>query len=177
MNSDKEEVIFYHEDDYECCEISDKFCNKHILINFSVKYPDFFDIDKIYNDYISNHNKKFDGYFVKCDFKLAFNKISSHIKTDYETNTTLFELKKCVLYSIECFIERGHKFSRIIEMNIKTETNKRCMKYEHYINQPMQAVEIKLNEIIARNPHLIQSLYRTIINPSIRKISHTPFNI
>ena len=59
-------------------------------------------------------------------------------------------------------------------MNIKTNTNKRCMKYEHYIYQPMQAVEIKLNEIIARNRHLIQSLDRTSINPLIRKCSLIP---
>ena len=59
-------------------------------------------------------------------------------------------------------------------MNIKTNTNKRYMKYGHYINQPMQAVELKLNEIITQNPHLIQSLDRTIINPLIRKYSHIP---
>ena len=38
----------------------------------------------MYNDYISYHNKKFDRYLVKCDFKLAFDKISSHFKTDYK---------------------------------------------------------------------------------------------
>ena len=48
------------------------------------------------------------------------------------------------------------------------------MKYEHYINQPMQAVELKLNEIIVRNPHVIQSLDRTFNNTSIRKYSHKP---
>ena len=49
MNSDNQEVIYYHEDDEyydEYCEISDKFGNKHILMNYSVKYPNFFDIDK-----------------------------------------------------------------------------------------------------------------------------------
>ena len=38
----------------------------------------------------------------------------------------------------------------------------------------MRAVEIKLFETIDRNPHLIQSLGRTIINPLIRKYSHAP---
>ena len=61
-------------------------------------------------------------------------------------------------------------------MNIKTNTIKRYMKYEHYHNLPMQAVELKINEIIARKPHLIQSLDRTTINPSIRIYSHIPLN-
>ena len=176
MISDNQEVINYHEDDdYYCeyCEICDKFCNKHILIKYSVKHP-FFDIDKIYNDYIYNHNKKFDRYLVKCDFKLAFDNISSHNKTDYKTNTTISKLKRYLLFSIEYFIERCHKFSNIIEVNIKTNTNKRFMKYEHYINQPIQAVELKINKIIARNPHLIQSLDRNLICPLNRKYSHIP---
>ena len=50
------------------------------------------------------------------------------------------------------------------------------MTYEHYIKQPMQAVELKLNMIVAKNPHLINSLYRYIKHPLIRKISHIPFN-
>ena len=85
MNSDNQEVLFYHENDEyygEYCEISDKFCNKHILINFSVKHPNFFDIDGIYKDYISNQNRKFDTHLIEGDFKLAFINISSHIKTD-----------------------------------------------------------------------------------------------
>ena len=169
--------MYYHEDDEhydEYCENSDKFCDKHNLINYSVKYPNFFDVDKIYNDYISNHNKNFDGYLSKCDFKLFFINISSYIKTDCKTNTTIIKLKRYLFNSTEGFIERGGKFSHIIEMNIRTNTNKRYMKYEHYINQPMQAVELRLTEIVARNPHLIQPLDRTNINPLIRKYSHIP---
>ena len=33
---------------------------------------DFFDIDRIFNDYITNHNKKFVLYLVEYDFKLVF---------------------------------------------------------------------------------------------------------
>ena len=171
MNSDKQEDDEYYDEYYE---ISDKFCNKHILIKYFVKSPDFFDIDKVYNDYIYNQNKKLDSYLDNCDFKLVFDNISSHIKNDYKTNSTIFKLKSFLLYSIGNFIERGHKFYLIFEMNIKTNTNKRYMKYEHYNNQPMQAVESKLNEVITRNPHLIHSLDRTIINPLIRKYFHIP---
>ena len=75
---------------------------------------------------------------------------------------------------IENFFDGGHKFSQIFEMHIKANTNKTYMKYDHYINQHMQAGELKLNEIIARNSHLLQSQDRTTINPLIRKFSHIP---
>ena len=47
------------------------------------------------------------------------------------------------------------------------------MKYEYYINQPMQANEVKLNMIIAKNPQLINTLDRNTNHPLIKKYSHT----
>ena len=49
------------------------------------------------------------------------------------------------------------------------------MSYEHYNNQPMQAVEMKLNMIIAKNPDLIHSVNRFHNHPLIRRFSHIPF--
>ena len=51
------------------------------------------------------------------------------------------------------------------------------MSYEYYIKQPKHMVEIKLNQILARNPHLINSLDRRVSHPFIRKYSHIPFSI
>ena len=50
------------------------------------------------------------------------------------------------------------------------------MTYENYIIEPMQAIEIKLNIIIAKNPKLINSLDRNKSHPLIKKYSHIPFN-
>ena len=61
-------------------------------------------------------------------------------------------------------------------MNITTIIDKLYMTYEHYIKQPMQAVELKLSMIVSKNPHLIYSLNRHISHPSIRKFCHVPFN-
>ena len=49
------------------------------------------------------------------------------------------------------------------------------MAYECYINQPMQAIEIKLNVIIAKNPQLVNSLDQNKSHPPIRKYSHILF--
>ena len=49
------------------------------------------------------------------------------------------------------------------------------MKYEIYIKQPMQLVDLKLNMINDNKLHLINALYRTLNHPSTRKYTHIPF--
>ena len=50
------------------------------------------------------------------------------------------------------------------------------MSCKHYIKQPMSMLERRRNFIIARNPHLINSLDRNENHPLINKYSHIPFN-
>ena len=57
-------------------------------------------------------------------------------------------------------------------MNILIVNDRMHMTYDSYINNPMPAVERRLNFIIARNPHLINSLNIFHIHPLIRKYSH-----
>ena len=52
----------------------------------------------------------------------------------------------------------------------------RCNTYEHYMNQPMHAVETKINMNIAKNQQLRNSLDRNKNHHLIRKNSHKPFN-
>ena len=54
-------------------------------------------------------------------------------------------------------------------MNISTVESKMYMIYGNYTNHPMQAVERRLNKIISRTPHLINSVNRSRIHPLIRK--------
>ena len=107
---------------------------------------------------------------MKCDFKLIFNNDFLKpilIETDFYHNTSLFNLKIYLLYEIDIFIESGYIFSQIDEMNITTINDKMFMDYEYYIARPMPAVELKLNMIISKNPHLIKSLNRSHIHPLI----------
>ena len=47
----------------------------------------------------------------------------------------------------------------------------RCNKtYEHYMNQPMQSVELRLNMVVGKNPQLINSLDRNKKPSSNQKI-------
>ena len=137
--------------------------DKCIRTKHTIEYPDFFDMDKIFKDYITNRNKKFDLYLVRYDFQIFFDEeFYPRIQSEFQYNTKSFLLKRFLLNWIEYFSERGHKFSQIDEMNITTVSNKRYMNYEIYIKQLMQMVELNLNMIISKNPHVITSLDRSI---------------
>ena len=60
-------------------------------------------------------------------------------------------------------------------MNHKTISDKRYMKYEYRIEQPLQMVQINLKMIITNSPNLINSLGRSINHPLIRKYGNIPF--
>ena len=118
--------------------------------------------------------KKYYLVLIRCDFILIFNHDFLKlilIETDFYHKTSLINLKRYLLYEIDKFIENGHIFSHIDELNITTINDKTFMAYHFYIALPMPAVELKLNMIISKNPHLIKSLNRSHIHPLIRKYS------
>ena len=70
---------------------------KYIRTKHTIKNPNFFDIDKILNDYITNNNKKYYLFLIKCDFKLIFNNDLSkpiHTETDCYHKTALINVTK-----------------------------------------------------------------------------------
>ena len=101
-------------------------------IKHTNKNPNFFVIDKNSNDYITNHNKKYNLFLFKGDFKLIFNNDLLKpilIETDFYHNNTLFNVKRYLLNKIDNFIEKGYIFSHIDEMNITIIIDKLFMTY------------------------------------------------
>ena len=94
--------------------------------NHTIENPDSFDLDERFKHYISNHNKKFDLYLVKYDFKLVFdNEFYSDVKTALQINLPKFLfLKKLLLLWIEHFHEGEYIFPDIYETNTTTVSNK-----------------------------------------------------
>ena len=80
-----------------------KFKNKHFKslthrnfdkckhIKLTIKNPDINKIDNIVYDYIIEHNKKYDYYLLRCDFKLVFRNTdcSPHFTSKLSDNTTM----------------------------------------------------------------------------------------
>ena len=114
-------------------------------------------------------------FLIKCDFKLIF--IIDFLKpifteTDFYHNTSLFNLKRYLLYGIDNSIEKGYILSHFDEKNITTINSKKFMTYNYYITRLMPAVDLKLNMIISKNPHLKKSLNRSNIHPLFQKYSY-----
>ena len=95
-------------------------------------------------------------------------------RPNYYSNYAMQYIKSDLLCFIDYFISRGFEFL-YINYIIFDSINDRCnMTYEYYIKQPMPALELRLNMIIAKNPELINSLDRNKNHPLIRKYSHIP---
>ena len=107
---------------------------KSIRRNHFNKNPNFIEIDKFFNDFITNHIRKFELYLHRCEFKLDFNNITPHDMADFYDKTTINNLKRYLLYWIEYFTESGHKFSQIVEMKIKTISVKNNVNYKIILN-------------------------------------------
>ena len=151
------------------CNRSDKcFYTKYTINN--VKINEF---DKIFNYYISTHNKKFDFYYIDCEFDILFyNNYTANIEINYHYNTDYINIKSYFLFYIDSCEINGYKFKNINHMIINTISCMCNMNYRYYINQPMSMLERRINFIIARNSQLINCLNRNKNHPLIRKYSH-----
>ena len=134
------------------------------------------EVNKIFSGYISTHNKKFDFYVINCEFVIEFgNNFIAKIKTKYFYNTDFINIKRYLLYDIDCFKSRRHKFYNINQMTMNINSDMCNMTNEYYINQRMSMCERNINMIIANNPDLINSLDRNKKHPLVRKFLHIPF--
>ena len=112
--------------------LTHKKYEEYIQINYTINNPNFFDADKIFNNYITNHNKKFELYLVTADFNLYFhNDLNAQIKTEFHYNLSLINLKQNLLNWVDFFILKVYKFSHITEMNIKTISDKISYQKPH----------------------------------------------
>ena len=137
-------------------------CDEFIYDEYSINNPNLNDIDKIINNYVTTCNKKFDIYFITCDFYLVFdNDFGIHIKTNHAHNKDdLTKVKTELLYWIEHLNFEGYSFCHINEMIIKSITDKHWMTYITYTQRPMHMFERRFNYVFHKCPYLIRALDR-----------------
>ena len=140
--------------------LSHREFDKCIYMKITIKKPDINKTDKIFYSYIIEHNKKYDYYLIKCDFKLVFNnsEFSPHITSKLSDNKTMFSWSKFSEKVIDNFKIKGYTFNHIAEMNIITIANKLDISYDIYINHNMHAIEWKINAVNNKNENLIIKL-------------------
>ena len=100
-----------------------------IPVEKTIKSPSYFKIDEKFIDHITNYNKKFGLYLVKCDFEVGFINFTDFIKTEYFFNKPIVNMKNFLIHHIYLVISRGRKFSHISKMKIKTISNMSYMNY------------------------------------------------
>ena len=147
---------------------------KHIKI--TMENPDKNDIDEKFYAYIIEHNKKFDHYLVKCEFKLVF-KDYEHcpcITSKLFDNKTMCFWQKFLANAIKDFDNKEYNLNHRAEMSKIKISNKLDMSFDFHIRHNMHAVEWRIKTIINENENLINNLNRIWRHPLVRKLNRIP---
>ena len=146
--------------------------NKFIYMNYIINNVDINNFDKIFNNYITNHNKKFDFYYINCEFQIEFNYQLLNIEINFHHNTDYINLKCLLFFYTESHNIKNFKINQMIIDTISCLSN---MTYKYYLLMPMSMLERRINYIINKNPRLINALNRNKNHPLIRKYKHISF--
>ena len=126
-----------------------KLTNKNIYLD---------EVDKILNDYVTIHNKKFNSYFIKCEFIIESDKnFTSNIETKYFHSEDTENIKNYLFYHIDCFTSRVYQVYNISHMSINTISDRCNLTHGDYLKQPMHAVERRINMNIDKNLQMMNS--------------------
>ena len=114
-----------------------------------------------------DHNKKFNQYLLKGQFKLVFNNNQDckYLMTDIINNTTNISWSKYLTAAIDNLKEEGYRFNCIAEMDNLTLAQKRDKTYDFYLKHNMPAFEPKLNALINKDKNLINKFPRNWRQP------------
>ena len=140
---------------------------KYKRIILSLKNVDLKDFDEILYLYMEDHNKKFNHYLLKGQFKLVYNNNEDCkcIMTGMIDNRTIFSWSKYLREGINNLKEEGYAFDHIAEMNIISPAHQRDMTNDFYSKLNMSAFEWKLNAKINKDKNLINKIPRNWRHP------------
>ena len=159
---------YFHEIDNNYLFSLVKDDNKFIYVRYIINDVEINNFDKIFNDYITNHNKKFDFYYINCEFRLETNNRFIDIEINFHHNTDYINLKSYLFFYTE---SHGIKNFNINKMIINTISCLCNMTYKYYLTNPMSMLERRMKYIIIENPELINCLtLNRKSHPLIRKI-------
>ena len=100
---------------------------KFIYMKYIIKKVNINNFDKIFNDYITNHNKTFDFYYINCEFQIQTDNRLLKIEINFHHNTDYINLKSFLFFYTKT---HGTKFFNINHMIINTISCLCNMTYE-----------------------------------------------
>ena len=93
--------------------------DKSLYKKYTINNINLDEVDEILNDYITTHNKKFDLYFIICEFKIEFdNNFTTNIENNYFYNIEANIIQSYLLYYSDCFSLQGYNFYNVSYTNI-----------------------------------------------------------
>ena len=150
-----------------------KRIDRCLYIDYTINNIDLDGFDKILNEKVSYHNKKFTSYILKLTCEIKFNNnFIQNLETNHHSNSELSNVKSYLLSFIDSFTTRGYEFCKINHITIYTMNHRCDITYGYYMKQPMHFLERRLNMLIAKNPHLRNLLDRSHRLCLITRYSH-----
>ena len=139
--------------------------NKNLYMKYIINNVDINEFDKLFNNYIISHNKKFDLYYINCEFEIETNNDLINIEIIFHHNTDYINLRGYLFFYTH---SREIKNFNVNQMIINTISCLSNMTYEYYLTNPMSIFERRINFMISKNPQLINALNRNKNHPLIR---------
>ena len=126
-----------------------------------------------------DHNKKFNHYLLKGEFKLVFNdnQDCKYIMTGMIDNRAFVSWSNYLREAISNLKEEGYHFDYIAEVDILTLAHKRVMTNDFYMKHNMPAVEWKLNQLVSKDKSLINKFPQNWRHPIITIFDYYRNNI
>ena len=147
------------------------FIKRYIILN-----PNIEKINEILGIYVITYMKKHELNEVRCLIKILTtrNRIRyNRINLRSYLHHRFYIPKELTLSKIN---QDRYHFSQIIEMKNNFIRYISHMSYNFYVKQPKSMGETKLNQILSRNPNLINCLDINFRHPPFRKYGNNLFN-
>ena len=135
---------------------------------------DLCDVNKILNDYIIIHDKKFIVYYIRCIFNISFDDDNDNhdLYTTYEHKNEIYKIDNQLQYFIDVMkLSRDKIFNKINQITIIIVNDKCFMTDEYSRYMRKSSIERRINQISSRYPNILKN------NILIRHKSQLIFNI
>ena len=115
--------------------------DKSIYKKYDIDNINLDEFDKILSDYVNMHNKKFDIYFIKCKFNIAFDNITSDLESNIVLNKEFYKIKFELLFFIDYMGFEGYNFRNINHMSINIISDICNMTHDYYTYRSLNSLE------------------------------------
>ena len=88
--------------------------NKFIYVRNIFNNVNINNFEKIFSNHITNHNKKFDFYYINCEFQIKINNRLLNIEINFHHNTDYINLKSYLYFHIESHGIKNFKINHMI---------------------------------------------------------------